>query len=111
MKISAIDFDPGGEPEHPMTGYERVLFMVPGRIMTGGREMQGDCAVSCEILTMVIRILSRRFSAIKPRQILQPWKRTRGIRFPCLVGRRESCPGTERKTLTGKGIRSGIITG
>src|SRR3989304_4510841 len=48
------------------------------------RRPRCECAASCQILTMVILILSRCFSAIKPRRILQSWKRTRGIRFPRL---------------------------
>jgi hypothetical protein len=30
IKISAFHFDPGGEPEHLMTEYERVLILSPG---------------------------------------------------------------------------------
>jgi hypothetical protein len=66
MKISAIDFDPGGAPEHPMTGYERVLLPSPGGIMTGGEAMRSDRAASCPTREMVIVILLRLFSAIKP---------------------------------------------
>ena len=60
----------------------------PERRPAGAKEKRRprcDRAASCQILTMVILILSRCFSAIKPRRILQSWKRTRGIRFPYLV--------------------------
>jgi hypothetical protein len=38
MKIPAIHFDPGGVPEHPMTGYERVLAPSPGENHDGWQD-------------------------------------------------------------------------
>jgi hypothetical protein len=39
-----------------MTGYERVLFLVPGRTLTGAREKRGDRAAICQMRTMAIVI-------------------------------------------------------
>src|SRR3990170_6295067 len=97
MRISAIHFDPGGDPEKKPYWLDGCGFLLrecgdlpgpaPGRPMTGAREKRNDRAAICQMRTMVILILSRPYSAIKPRGILQPWKGTSGIRFPCLVGR------------------------